>query len=147
MRRTYLPRHLLVNAGGAVAQPPPDGISSIAFLSRFLLVSLGVMMAVALIVSAPVTVALPLGIVLVGYAIATAGVTAVDRARRRRPDAAVAPTVIPGRWGALLGLSLLFLVLAVVVPERIGSVLAPLGFIGLLTYRVTAVRRGWFPRR
>ena len=147
MRFTFRPRHLLVNAGAAVAQPPPAGISNMAFLSRFLLISLGIVMAIALIVSAPPTVTLPLGIVLAGYAIATAGVTAVDHARRTRSNQMVVPEVIPSRWGALLGLSLLLLLLAIVVPERIGSVLAPLGFVGLLSYRVMAARRGWFPRR
>ncbi len=146
MSRISLHRHLLVNAGGAVAQPPPARASGIAFLTRFLLISMGIVMAVALMVSAPPTVIFPLGIVFGGYAFATAVVAAKGRSQRR-PDRVESPPVVPHPWGVLAGLSVVLLVLAAVVPEGAGHLFAVTGFVGLLTYRIMAARQGWFPRR
>lgn len=146
MTRTNLHRHLLVNAGAAVAQPPPVGDSGSAFVTTFLLTSMGIVLALALIVTAPLTVTLPLGIVAAGYALATATAAVIVR-RGARPKRGVRPTVVPTSWGVLGGLSVVLLALALFAPERPGSLLAALGFVGLFTFRVMAMREGWIRRR
>lgn len=56
-----------------------------------------------------------------------------------------APTRVAG-WGALGAMSVSLLVVALVVGERLGAVLAATGLAGLAVFRIAATYGGWVHR-
>src|SRR5688572_26826532 len=128
------------------AQPPPHVIpSGTKFVSNFLLVSLAVVAAIAMIVGAPPAVTPVLGTVFASYLVGTAVASAIVHRRETRDDAvererrteaaASAPrpklaasgspevaTLDPAvGWSAIGVLSLVLLVIALLVPRELGA--------------------------
>ena len=147
------------------AQPPPEVIpSGTKFVSNFLLVSLAVVAAIAVIVGAPVAVTLVLGTVFASYLAGTAVASAIayrrrgrrdDTERERRTESAAPasrPSLADSRapesatldpavgWSAIGVLSLALLVIALLVPRDLGAGFAAIGFAGLFIFRLSAMR-------
>lgn len=114
--------------------PPPAGIpSALTFVTRFLLIAVAVVAAIALIVTASPAVTVPLGSIFLVYLVA-----ALVLSREPRPAFR-----IPSGAGALAAVSVGMLGAAFVVPERFGAALAGLGLLGLVAARVIAMSAGW----
>jgi hypothetical protein len=128
--------------------PPAVDASSATFVATFVLVSLGLVAGLVAIAMAPLTVTIPLAIVLATYLVGTSVIVWEDR---RRARAAVAgggsvPRVNPA-LRTLAASSTTFLIAAFLVPEGLGSVLAAIGLGGLLVFRIMAMPAGWGMRR
>ena len=154
-------------ARGGTADVP----SASVFVTRVVLAAVMAALAIALLAMAPATVAIPLGAVLVG-GLATTGLVAT-RARmlkrpRRRRGVRLAPSKTrrdPSEAGAgartgrptesrgagpisqaVVAGSIALLMIALVLPEGPKAVLALLGFVGLMAFRLSAMHGGRMPR-
>jgi hypothetical protein len=172
-RRAVTPRPAVARRQPASVPAPRPGQplpSAIAFVSKLVLAAMATVMGAALIVAAPRTVTVPIGMVLVAGLVASSLVALVGRwraarisraaARPRRSSAPHTTVLRDGArlrersgesmrelgWLALGIVSITVLVLALVVPEEIAVAFAAIGFGGLVAFRVTAAWAGWVPR-
>jgi hypothetical protein len=138
-----------VTPGPAAAQRQPASVpaprpgqplpSAITFVSKLVLAAIATVMGAALIVAAPRTLTVPIGMVLVAGLVASSLVALVGRWRSDESMRELG-------WLALGIVSITVLVLALVVPEEIAVAFAAIGFGGLVAFRVTAAWAGWVPR-
>jgi small-conductance mechanosensitive channel len=145
--------------------------SARAFVAKIMFSAFVIVMAATLMATAPRTVTIPVAIVLgTGLVASTLTVTGDQwlarqgrrRASKRRsapppatgqhPGLAVrddydpdAPRRVAG-WGALAAMSVSLLVVALVVGQRLGAVLAAAGLAGLAVFRLAAMYGGWVRR-
>ena len=148
-----------------------DAPSASAFVTRIALAAVMAALAIALLATAPATVAIPLGAALVG-GLATTGLVArrarmLKRPRRPRGRRPAPPGTDPaasdaggsartGRraespgagpiWQAIVAGSIALLMIALLLPEGPKAVLALLGFAGLMAFRLSAMHGGRAPR-
>jgi hypothetical protein len=144
--------------------PPATPMSATTFVSRFLLISIAVVGMIVLIVTAPLTVTVPLGFVFFAGLFGTLVLSALERRRQRRRvrrdgrpnDVSRSPGGpprdidragrIPSASAALAIFSITMLGIALLAPLPAGVVIAALGLGALFVLRVSAMVGGWAPR-
>jgi hypothetical protein len=172
-RRAVTPRPAVARRQPVAVPAPRPGQplpSAIAFVSKLVLAAIATVMGAALVVAAPRTVTVPIGMVLVAGLVASGLVALVGRWRAARSSRPAAPrrsssphttdlrdaaglrdrsdeSMRELGWLALGIVSITVLVLALVVPEEIAVAFAAIGFGGLVAFRVTAAWGGWVPHR
>lgn len=149
-----------------------DAPTPLAFISKFLLTGIAIVLGIAVIATAPRAVTAPIGIALAAGLVASALVALVERwravrgtqsARRGRAIAVAAAHSGGGRrqrsddpsdesmrergWLLLGAVSITVMALAIVLPDEIAVAFAAIGFAGLLVFRLTASAVGWAPNR
>jgi hypothetical protein len=134
-----------------VSAPSPTTL-----VSRVILTAIAVVVAGAIVLSAPravtvsIAIAAAAGIAAVGsmkaigHRRATGAHDAPTRAHASPPDetSTVAGPVNWG-WGALTGVSVLLLLLALVAPVELGAVFGAIGVAGLFIVRIAAIHGRW----
>ena len=128
--------------------PPAAAPSATSFVSRVVLIAIGLFAVIALIATASPAVIIPLGSIFLTYLAAALVLTRRERRQRRmlrQRHGADAGEVSPARLGILVAVSLGLLGAGFLFAEGIGALLAAIGFAGLLIARILASADGWAP--
>ena len=150
--------------GGSASLPPPTSSPSGAtFVSRFLLISMGIVATIGLMVMSPVSVTGPLGFVFLAGLFGTFVLSMLERRRQRRGErhrqgpgdatgsgGTTAHDADSGRGpsasAALAVFSISMLGIALLAPVPVGIVVAVVALAGLFALRISAMVSGWAPR-
>ena len=146
--------------------PPTSSPSGATFVSRFLLISMGIVSTIALMVMSPPSVTGPLGFVFLAGLFGTFVLSTLERRRQRRDErhrqgpgdatgsdgsgGTTAHDADSGRGpsasAALAVFSISMLGIALLAPVPVGIVVAVVALAGLVALRISAMFSGWAPR-
>ena len=132
--------------------PPAAAPSATSFVTRVVLIAIGLFAVIALIATASPAVIIPLGSIFLTYLAAALVLTRRERREQRAQRRMLRPhrvadgrDVSPARLGILVAVSLGLLGAGFLFAEGIGALLAAIGFAGLLIARILASADGWAP--